>query len=366
MASLTASDNPIAVDLNQATEGPSTVTYAKHASDELWRRHGGSSSWEFIPDPAVLPGFKAEPGNPPEAAGSFVMTLKPGAVWEFGIFEQDHGPDQDPTRLAHLVLFAIANRPKDDLIESEDWTTGGTWHSHFFTTKRPTHAVVHTASLDPPTMAAGFPISGEPDGTTPGGSYTLDTDHNFSSKQLLAGRDHTFLVVVIDANGHWDFRATSFTTKRRKITVQFETLHVFNDSDENTVGDDAEFTFGVSFWNDDPTKRDLVEAFTRPGSDIDDWSETDRPYKLGYAHVGQFEAVQEGQRFVFVWSKGDEDDSEFFMPDTDWARSRATILDFPSGQGENVSNEQFQLDCPAGKGDLHYGVDIVWSVEYDN
>ena len=302
MASLTATRNPIIVNLTAGqTNGTSAIEYQKDATDELWRR-GVGGTWEFIDDPTKLAGFKAVVGKPPVEAGTFPMTLNPGAIWELGVFKRGHGPRRDVIRLAHLVLFAIGNRPKADLIDSEDGTTGGTWHNHHVSTNRPTSAVVAAATLTAPTFnAIAFPNPVIPDGDT---QPSLDpaTHHDFASVPLLAGRDHFFVVVVIDDQGNWDFRVSRFKTLRRKFTVQFKTLHVFNDGDWATEGQ-AWFRFTVAFTEPYFVGVIPLEEFVRPEADIDDWGETDRPYSLGFAHIGDLKEVGDDEGTV-DWGSG--------------------------------------------------------------
>lgn len=356
MALLKATTNPIVVDLNVAKNGGTIVQYDKAREDELWHRVKGGD-WMFDEDPTTLSGFD---GVVPEVSGSYPVRLAPGEIYEIGIFSQDRGPLGDPNLLAHLVVFAIARRPRSDLIKSEDSNTGGTWHRHVLSTEEPTFAVVATASRTPLTFDEdGYPFPGPTYGAT-ALSVAETVSHDFTTLGLLPGTPYTYLVVVIDDAGRWDYRAAAITTLRRALTVQFQTLHVYNDGDTSTVGE-VKFFFQVMFMNG-PGQPELIEEFFRPRSDVDDWNETDRTYSLGYAHIGQPKQVHDGEQHVWVSSKGYEHDT--WEEDAAWSKDAS--LPLPIGPGETVSNAKLHLDCPpANGGELHYGVDIVWSVAYE-
>jgi hypothetical protein len=110
----------------------------------------------------------------------------------------------------------------------------------------------------------------------------------------------------------------------------------------------------------------VSQEFHIPTSDIDDWNETDRPYSLGYAHLGSLKKIEKGQESVLVRSWGVEHDG--FM-ESDEAAGLLTGVSIPIPSGslvETVINSPFFLDCPVATtgDDFHYGVDIRYSVEY--
>jgi hypothetical protein len=357
MPSLEPASNPIVVNLNTATTGSTRVTYTKGPTDELWHRTNGGP-WIFDADPRTLPGFM---GAVPTVAGSFRVTLRAGRIHEIAVFAQDRGPLGDPLRLAYVLVFAIAKQPKSNLIVSEDSNTGGTWHSHMVATSTPTRVVVAEARRRPPTFNAdGFPRPGEFDGDTPL-SLTSLASHSLMTLGLLPGTPYTYVVVVIDNQGKWDFRATPFQCLRRRFTVQFTTLHIHNDGDKMDYGE-ARFHCRVMFLTK-PGQPKIIEEFFRPEDDVDDWSKTDRPYPLGFAHVGNLEHVKRDEQSVWVSSFGYEDD----WPLSDEAAwSRDERLPFPVGPGEDVPNSQFRLDCPnVTSTAFHFSVDIQWSVKYE-
>jgi len=109
----------------------------------------------------------------------------------------------------------------------------------------------------------------------------------------------------------------------------------------------------------------MIEELHYPEIDIDDWSETDRPYAIGLAHLGSPMRIEKGANEVWVQSIGTEHDGIGEANEGAW--SDDTQLPLLSGKGkENMSNAVFLMDCPtvtAGD-DFHYGVDVIWSVSY--
>ena len=87
---------------------------------------------------------------------------------------------------------------------------------------------------------------------------------------------------------------------------------------------------------------------------------------LGYAHVGLPTVVTPQHTSVYVESRGVEHDGIFESDEGAW--SRATQLDFPAGRSvEKVVKRTFLMDCPISTDgdDFHYGVDVMWSVDYE-
>lgn len=214
----------------------------------------------------------------------------------------------------------------------------------------------------------GLPHFKETDGaptaplTAIGAGPVVSNHHQVELNPLLPGNLYFFAVIVTDANGNWDVRQETFTTLLRKLTVEFQTLHVYNDGDPFGKGE-GEFWFDV--YSGLQWQRKSIAQFHRDTSDIDDWNETDRPYPLGYAHVGQPEAVSPEHAMVYVSSRGTEHDG--FLESDEGAWSKDQKLDFPVGRSmEKVLNQTLLMDCGVATDgdDFHYGVDVRWSVEY--
>jgi hypothetical protein len=178
----------------------------------------------------------------------------------------------------------------------------------------------------------------------------------------LPGHHYFFVVVVADAVGNWEVRQEEFTTLRRKLTVEFPTLHVYNDGDPFSDGE-GEFWFRV--YAGDRTEPWVIEQFHRGTTDIGDSNQTDRPYPLGFVHAGPPEVVDERLASVSVSSWGVEHDGYLESDEGAWSLDRT--LPLPAGRFvENVASRSFLLNCPVATvgDDFHYGVEVRWSVSY--
>jgi hypothetical protein len=100
MESLSASTNPIVVDLTNRVDGRTGVHYRMERDHELWHRVKGGP-WTRVKDPTNLDGFE---GNFPNLEGSLTRRLAPGEFYEIGIFSMDRGPLRDPDQLAYLLV----------------------------------------------------------------------------------------------------------------------------------------------------------------------------------------------------------------------------------------------------------------------
>jgi hypothetical protein len=356
MALLVATPDIIVVDKEAgATSGSTDIQYTKEREEELWERLPGAG-WTLI-NVHVRTGK----GDEADLAGEYSITLKPGLMYEVGIFEMDHGPlSTDPNRLADLKVFCLWKKPEDRaLITDENRGWGGTWYRHQVATKVPTNIVLIGVSQKPPTFDSNaLPRLTDMEGA-PTAPLSTDTNHVVEINPLAPGNRYFFAVVVADAFGNWDVRQDKFTTLRRKLTVQFPTLHIYNDGDPFGHGE-GEFWFRVSEGGRS------TQEFHLPTQDIDDWSETDRPYPLGFAYLGVPKVIERGEEAVTVFSWGLEHDG--FLESDEAAQSfRPAPLPLPVGQGvETVINKSFLMDCPVATSgdDFHYGVEVQWSVEY--
>lgn len=338
-----------------AKSGPSQIFYQKEERDELWLKDAGST----FQNPNVH--FLTGKGDIADTKGDFFIKLKPGGVYEAGIYEEGHGPlTTDPIRLAHLLVYCIWKKPEvTNLITDHNRSVGGTWYKHQIATNVPTDIVLIGASIDPPQNDSNnIPHFKEPEGNLAQATTTTQ-NHFVEFLNLRPGNHYFFSVMVVDTLGNWDTFMEPFDTLRRKLTVQFTTLHIYNDGDPMGHGE-GEFWFNVS------EGTQVSQEFHLPTSDIDDWGETDRPYALGFAHLGPLKSVDKGQESVEVMSRGIEHDGAL---ESDEAAGLLTgvALPLPSGSMiETVTNSPFFLDCPIATtgDDFHFGVDIKYSVEY--
>jgi len=338
-------------------DGSTTVSYEKEEFEELWERPPGSG-WSRI-NVHVRTGQ----GDEADRRGSFPVTLRPGDKYELGVFNRGNTPlDPDPVQLAKLLVYGLLKRPgQRNLIVDTARAFGGTWCFHRVATNVPTDiveiAVSRTAAM---VDADGIPHAQKPDGavTTP---LVTTMFHGVQIEPIFPGNTCFFSVLVVDAAGNWDMRMQVFNALRRIIDVQFPTLHVYNDGDPFDVGE-GEFWFRIQ--SGPQYQPRIVEEFHRGTQDIDDWNETDRPYGLGFAHVGQPMVVAPEDMAVSVTAWGVEHDG--FLEADEGAWGSDVTLPFPVGVGETVTGAMLTLDCPASTDgdDFHFGVDVVWSVRY--
>jgi hypothetical protein len=302
--------------------------------------------------------------------GNWKWELTTGQLYQVGIFEEEHGPlSQSPDEKVSLrVLCILKNPERARLITDEQIAIGGTWSWHHTHTSEPTNIVLIGVSRKGITKdpSNGFPELGTPEGA-PLLPFTLSTDHKVELRGLIAGQSYTYLVVVANAAGQWDFREGTFTTLRRKLTVVFTFLNVINDGDPFAVGE-AEFWFQL--FHGDPRKPRPFATLHRPQTNIDD----SRPVPggfvkgqipLGLAHVGNPAAVQPGEEGVWVRSWGVEEDGIFEADEM--AMNVGMLLEMPSGRNvETILGHPIKITCPAvtADDDFTYSVDMLYFVEY--
>jgi hypothetical protein len=357
MTQIKATANPIVVDKAVATNGSTTIEYEKDESEELWELMPGSN-WN---GPINL--FARVQTAEANTKGKFGVNLKPGQTYEVGIFAVGHGPLRDPIRKSYLKVFCVWKKPEDrQLITDENRAFGGTWYWHQIHTKIPTEIFSIGVSRIKPTIDSnGIPHLQSPDGA-PTAPLAVTDDHQVEINPLLAGNHYFFVVVVTDAFGNWEVKQEEFTTFRRKLTVEFPTIHIFNDGDPEHG--EGEFWFQV--YSGRQNQPNVIQDFHLPEQDIDDWSGTNRPYAVGFAHVGSLQVVKPGEETVSVSSWAIEHDG-FGLFESDEKAHGNTVLPLPAGRFvETVTNSIFMMDCPVvtTDEDFHYGVDVRWSVEY--
>ncbi len=368
MTSVTAASNPIVVDKSIANSGTTTITYEKDDREEMWERVAGGA-WIQVTNTIlftrVATAVAAEKGAFSLGASPLPPPLKPGMTYEVGVFTEMHGPlTTDPIRKAYVKVFSVWKKPEvRKLITDQNRDTGGTWHSHQIHTSVPTDLAIIGASRKPPTIDSdGIPHLVSPDGQ-PTAPLPLPTgiDHKVEINPLLPGHPYFFTAVVTDAFGNWEVVQETFTTKRRQLTVQFPTIHIYNDGDPHSVGE-GEFWFRV--YTGARNMPHVIQDFHLGTQDIDDWNETDRPYAVGFAHIGTPQVIDEADARVGVSSWATEHDG---ILESDEGAQGDSDLFLPVGQGqEAVSNKTFLMDCPVSTvdDDFHYGVDVTWSVAY--
>lgn len=362
MAQITVKSNPIVVDREAGdNDGTTMIAYGKESYEVLWLRPPGKG-WDQ-PNLFVLTGEATA-----DTKGTFSITLQPGEIFDIGIYRENQQPIDEQviqTRaLAFLKVFCIWKKPEQrKLITDQNRQSGGTWHWHQVHTNIPTSIVLIGATRKPPLIDGdGVPHLIALDGA-PSTVFTFGNDHQVELQPLLPGNHYFFTVMVADLFGNWEVVVEEFDTLRRQFNVQFPTIHIYNDGDPGGDGE-GEFWFRVMFAKN-PSQPSVIKDFRRPTDDIDDWGETDRPYSVGFAHVGVPLKVNDGEEEVWVASWAIEHDGAFEADEG--AGNWGKMLPLPVGQGvENVPSAGFLMDCPSTTtdDDFHYGVDVTWSVSY--
>lgn len=356
MEKLTAADNPVVVvKASGATSGSTEVGYEKEWNEALFEKVPGGT-WTVV-NVHVRTGL----GNEANRAGTFPITLKPGQIYEAWVADPANGPlSTDPQPRATLKVFCVWDK-RSSLITDRNAATGGTWHARQIATSVPTSIVAIVASRTPPAAGGlGPPIPQTPDGG-PASPPGVGTNHVVELRPLVPGNHYFFTAVVADAGGEWDMLNDEFDTLRRQLTVEFPTVHILNDGDPFSDGE-GEFWFRV--FSGTVTQPTVIQEFHLPTQDIDDWGETDRPYPVGFAHVGVPEVVEPGRETVLVGSWAIEHDG---VLEPDEGAGGQAILPMPAGRfAEAVTGATFRMDCPVTTtdDDFHYAVDVKWSVAY--
>ncbi|MRG55284.1 hypothetical protein GF108_06765 [Phyllobacterium sp. SYP-B3895] len=363
MAELTPASKFIFVD--PPGEREASINYKKDESEEAWENIGGG--W-------IGPAKVYERVGTKDAGvrGALTAKLTPGKIYQLCITRVGEGPlteRYEPQAFATVFCLRLKSSEKA-LVQEYALDFGGTWSWHKIVTLVKTYiaeAGVSRGSI----LFDGQGIPTFNPNLTEGSlepKPLLITNHVMEFPGLLPGQNYFFAFLVMDPSGQWEVYQGKthpyfFTTLRRQLSVEFSTIHVYNDGDWATTGE-ARIQMGVI----GATKPD--PRYEWSNDELDDWGETDRPYALGYRYDGRPETVErEPPESLFealrvdVWSNGKEND--FVLLD-DLAMSGRQSLPLPIGRGESIANQTCLLDCPgAYAGDIfHYGIDVIWSVTY--
>lgn len=361
MSTITATPNPIVVDNTISppeTAATTTVKYKKEPEEELWEMRPGTT-WAPV-NVHTLTGL----GDEADFSGTYSITLSPGQIYTAGLFLPLHSPVSTDPLGTKVVVIAVLKKPTEQkLITDHSGSGGGTWLSHGIKTTKPTTLFVAGASRSPALVnKIGIPKLVDPDAVIPA-PFGPAVSHFFELTPLVPGHHYFLTAMVVDAGGNWEVLDVEQDTLRRKLTVQFPKMVVFNDGDWATTGE-AEFWFEVSAGNDTGPAQSL-QSFNLPEPDLDDWGETGRPYTLGYAYIeNQAQAVSAGRTSIWVHSWAREDDGPWGDDTAGSAINKGKRLNLPVGPSEKVPSGSFTMDVAASSGDLHYAVDVTFAVDY--
>ena len=359
MSEIQASPNPIVVDNTTSppgADGKTTIKYDKQASEELWERKPGLG-WTPVPT-----------HDDDDFSGRYEVTLRPGQSYTAGVFSPTFGPNSKDPRGATVTVFAVLKKPSDRrLIDDHSGTGGGTWLRHGVKTAVPTTLFVAGASRSQPIRdGAGIPKLVDPDAVAPK-PLTPSVSHDVELKPVVPGHHYFLTLMVVDDAGNWEVLDVEQDSLRRKMTVEFSTIHIQNDGDRDLLGaqnlGEAEFWFRVSA-GDEGQARHTLKEFHLPEMDVDDADYLGRPYSVGFAYIDlEPQTIPPGRTQIWVNSTAIEDDSPLGEEGAGFIEGRR--LDLPIGPGEKVPSKVYQLHCPTSTSDdFWYNVDVTYSVDY--
>jgi hypothetical protein len=361
MSTIQADPNPIVVDNTitpPETTGNTTVEYKKERHEELWELKPGTS-WAKV-NVHTLTGL----GDEADFSGKYSITLSPGQIYTAGLFDPLHTPVSTDPIGTKVVVIAVFKKPTARrLISDHSGSGGGTWLSHVIKTNKPTTLILAGASRSAAvTNTVGIPKLVDPDAVIPG-PLGPAVSHDFELKPLVPGHHYFLTAMVVDAGGNWEVLNVEQDSLKRKLTVQFPKMNVFNDGDWATTGE-GDFWFEVSAGSETKPFNSL-QSFHLPEPDLDDWGETDRPYSLGFAYIEpNAQTVPAERTSIWVHSWAREDDSPWGDDTAGSAIDKGERINLPTGPSEKVSISSFKMDIPATSGSLHYAVDVTFVVDY--
>ena len=233
---LTAGKNPLFVVT--ATQLVSTrVKYEAPRAIFLWcRLNGGAWTKEDLVDAA-------------ESAADFVRlekqgvrttpTMKAGDFVEYGMLAESTDPnDESIPFLAHVVIDVLLDR--SELVTpgpDSGLFPGGTFVRQRISTTEPTRLRMKVGREPPIFDANGYPRL--PNFVAEAASASA-TSHDVEVMPLVPGTGYIASTVLVAATGAWQPISQDFTTKRRKVTLQFKNFLVRDDSDAHSTGEHAE------------------------------------------------------------------------------------------------------------------------------
>ena len=227
--------------------GQTEIAYAAAVTGttaRVWLRIlGGDGSgmltgavWERVPlEPPMVDCL-----NPTacEFSGKFKKTLLPGRVLQVRLYGDDTDPnvEDEPRPADEVTVVAVLKQPESvELIASIDQNVGGTWFRKHVTAVQPTFCTLEVSDKAPVTGSDGVPRFAQPplhvvfDDT----NAMLKIEHDLLVKSkhgtLLPGNEFHALVRVFDEFGNWDVRPQTFKTSPRKVTIDYDEVHIVND-----------------------------------------------------------------------------------------------------------------------------------------
>lgn len=206
----------------------------------LWERIVGEAWTPIDPlEDRVIP----EKGKDPKEEGFFLQELHPGQTYQVRMYHDEsvdpNRSDQSADAEASAVGLLKGVGPSE-LISLDEHGAGGTFFECHVRTVVATQAFLQVSAAPPTFDAEEFgsfkSVLGDDTDEVLATSHALEV----ASEALLPGNPFHALLLVVDGEGNWQMEHHAFTTKRRRVTIGFEELHVINDGAEGN--NEARFT----------------------------------------------------------------------------------------------------------------------------
>jgi hypothetical protein len=233
---LTAGKNPLFV--LDATQTASTrVKYEAPQAISLWRRlNGGVWTKEELDDTARS---AADFARLAKEGVRTTPDMKAGEFVEYGMLAESVDPNTESVRfLAHVVIDVLLNPSRLTTPGPDDGLfPGGTFVRQRISTTEPTRLRMQVGREPPISDSNGFPRVPNVLAEVTSASAA---SHDVEAKPLVPGTGYIASTVLVAASGAWQPISQDFTTKRRKVTLQFKNFVVRDDSDAHSTGEHAE------------------------------------------------------------------------------------------------------------------------------
>jgi len=229
---MVATPDPVLIDVDagESVRTTSVVYNTDFAGAQafLWERQNGGG-WTRIPPDRI-----EHPTGDPDEQGVVVRQLSVGDVYQVLLYhDEDVDPNSgigDPDPDLRATVVGLRKGPESrDLITSEEFGPTGTAFVWSPQTAGPTFAVLQVGKEPPETDADGIQRLPRPIWTVTSDGFHDSHSLEISSTRLLPGNPFHALLRITDPQGNWQFRHEPFVTKRRRVTVRLEDIHIIND-----------------------------------------------------------------------------------------------------------------------------------------
>lgn len=358
--------------------GVATVAYRGEPGRRvvLWERFGTVGRFDPITDLG-----RRTRASRPDFTGEFDMEVPLGQTYSVLMYDaadtvDPNDPESGPAQYPWEGESCLCLSHRTDLFEAGMPSIvrgfGGTYVTLRFTTNQnDCQCTAQIATVKPQPDRMGMPkfpgaldVGMMPATPTTPGDVTflpLELDH------LEPGTKHYVVVRAQNPLGEWDFREANFTTKKRRVTVQLQSLDVIDDGDPSAAAElqfrfvirDGTTTIHTWPYPDPAIAGDPFVIMENGDSRALSASFTPTP------HAG-------GDR---LWVGGSGTDFDGIGEDNETSRSwdnnldpyeEAAYLTYPSGSNgrEDVTNESRTIWSRPWNGDLQYNLTWTYSVDY--